>query len=212
MEDHNQDKVKHEREQAATQTKKPGKGPIIALVIVIILAIVAVGGTWYYMNNQAKNDKKAQDAQIQQLQKQVDELKKQGVTKTDKPTTTTTTKTVDEVVAQIVKDIPAKNYAGLSDYMADTVKVVIAASEYQPSVTKAQAIVDMKYLNGGVSPWDFDPTAAELNSYKTGDYKTYLNSAGIFGVASNGYFVAFTLNGSNQISQIFMAVDAELIN
>ena len=190
--------------------QKPGKGPITALVIVIVLAIVAIGGTWYYMNNQAKNDKKAQDEQIQKLQKQVDELKKQGVTKTDKPTTTT--KTVDEVVAQIVKDVPAKNYAGLSDYMADTVKVVIAASEYQPSVTKAQAIVDMEYLNGGVSPWDFDPTDAELNSYKAGDYKTYLNSAGIFGVASNGYFVAFTLNGSNQISQIFMAVDVELIN
>ena len=191
--------------------QKSGKGMIVAVAIVIILAIVAVGGTWYYMNNKAKNDKKAQDAQIQQLQKQLDTLK-QGATKTDKPTTTTTTKTVDEVVAQIVKDVPAKNYAGLSDYMADTVKVVIAASEYQPSVTKAQAIVDMKYLNGGVSPWDFDPTAAELNSYKTGDYKTYLNSAGIFGVASNGYFVAFTLNGSNQISQIFMAVNVDLIN
>ena len=211
MENNNQDKVKHEHEQAAAQTKKPANGAVIALVIAIILAIAAIGGTWYYMKNQAKNDKKAQDEQIQKLQKQVDELKKQGVTKTDKPTTTTT-KTVDEVVAQIVKDVPAKNYAGLSDYMADTVKVVIAASEYQPSVTKAQAIVDMEYLNGGVSPWDFDPTAAELNSYKTGDYKTYLNSAGIFGVASNGYFVAFTLNGSNQISQIFMAVNVELIN
>lgn len=210
MEDHDQDKAKHEHDQAAAQTKKPGKGPIIALVIVIVLAIAAIGGTWYYMDNQAKNDKKAQDEQIQQLQKQVDDLKKQGATKTDKPFTTT--KTVDEVIAQIIKDVPAKNYAGLSDYMADTVKVVIAASEYQPSVTKAQAIVDMEYLNGGVSPWDFDPTAAELNSYKTGDYKTYLNSAGIFGVASNGYFVAFTLNGSNQISQIFMAVNIELIN
>ena len=203
-------KQPHELEKQPNQ--KNGKGMVAALVILIVLAIVAVGGTWYYMNSKAKNDKKAQDEQIQKLQKQVDELKKQGVTKTDKPTTTTTTKTVDEVVAQIVKDVPAKNYAGLSDYMADTVKVVIAASEYQPSVTKAQAIVDMEYLNGGVSPWDFDPTAAELNSYKAGDYKTYLNSAGIFGVASNGYFVAFTLNGSNQISQIFMAVDVELIN
>ena len=56
--------------------QKPGKGPITALVIVIVLAIVAIGGTWYYMNNQSKNDKKAQDEQIQQLQKQVEELNK----------------------------------------------------------------------------------------------------------------------------------------
>ncbi|MEI6742070.1 MAG: hypothetical protein WCK71_03045, partial [bacterium] len=71
----NQDKAKHEHDQAAAQTKKPGKGPITALVIVIVLAIVAVGGTWYYMNNQAKNDKKAQDEQTQKLQKQVSDLK-----------------------------------------------------------------------------------------------------------------------------------------
>jgi len=75
MENNNQDKAKHEHDQAAAQTKKSGKGPITALVIVIILAIIAVGGTWYYMNNQAKNDKKAHDEQIQQLQKQVSDLK-----------------------------------------------------------------------------------------------------------------------------------------
>lgn len=78
MENHNQDEAKHEHEHAATQPKKSGKGLTVALVIVIILAIAAVVGTWYYMNNKAKNDKKTQDAQIQQLQKQVDDLKKQS--------------------------------------------------------------------------------------------------------------------------------------
>ncbi len=58
---------------------KVGKGTVIALVIVIILAIAAVVGTWYYMNNKAKNDKKARDAQIQELQKQVDDLKNKGI-------------------------------------------------------------------------------------------------------------------------------------
>jgi|GEM_PF-5475773 len=58
---------------------KAGKGTVIALVIVIILAIAAVVGTWYYMNNKAKNDKKARDAQIQELQKQVDDLKNKGI-------------------------------------------------------------------------------------------------------------------------------------
>jgi type II secretory pathway pseudopilin PulG len=64
-------KAKHEINQ-----KNPNKGLIAAIVIVIIFSIAAVGGTWYYMNNKCKNDKKAQDAQIQQLQKQIDELKK----------------------------------------------------------------------------------------------------------------------------------------
>lgn len=81
MENNNQDKAKHEHDQAAAQTKKPANGAVIALVIAIILSIAAIGGTWYYMNSKAKNDKKAQDAQIQQLQKQVDDLEKQSATK-----------------------------------------------------------------------------------------------------------------------------------
>ena len=78
MENHNQDKALHEHEHAATQPKKSGKGLTVALVIVIILAIAAVVGTWYYMNNKAKNDKKTKDAQIQQLQKQIDDIKKRS--------------------------------------------------------------------------------------------------------------------------------------
>lgn len=57
--------------------KKSNKGLIAAIIIVIILALAAVGGTWYYMNNKAKKDKKAQEEQIQQLQKQIDELKRE---------------------------------------------------------------------------------------------------------------------------------------
>jgi len=65
----------HQVKQEINQ-KKPNKGLIIALIIVIILAICSVVGTWYYMNNKAKNDIKSQDEQIQQLQNQIQELSK----------------------------------------------------------------------------------------------------------------------------------------
>ncbi|MEI6742069.1 MAG: hypothetical protein WCK71_03040 [bacterium] len=71
-------KQSHELEKQPNQ--KNGKGMVAALVIVIVLAIVAVGGTWYYMNNKCNNEKKAKDEQIQQLQKQIDQLKKDKVT------------------------------------------------------------------------------------------------------------------------------------
>lgn len=70
MEEYHQ--VKHELNQ-----NKSNKGFVAAIIIVIVLAIAAVGGTWYYMNSKAKKDKKAQDEQIQQLQKQIDDLKKE---------------------------------------------------------------------------------------------------------------------------------------
>ena len=71
-------KQPHEMEQMPKQ--KSGNGTVVALVIVMVLAIAALGGLWYYMNNKAENDKKASDAQIQQLQKQLDELKNSAAT------------------------------------------------------------------------------------------------------------------------------------
>lgn len=85
-------------------SQKPGKGAVIALVIVIILAIAAVGGTWYYMNNKAKNDKKAQDAQIQQLQKQVDDLKKQSSAASETADWLTYTDAYDKLSFKYPKD------------------------------------------------------------------------------------------------------------
>lgn len=58
------------------ENKKSRRGIIIVLIVVIVLAILALVGVWYYMNNKAKNEKKTRDDQIQQLQKQVDDLKK----------------------------------------------------------------------------------------------------------------------------------------
>jgi type II secretory pathway pseudopilin PulG len=77
MEEHkeNTEEIKINHDNTPDKPNKSGKGLTVALVIVIILAITAIVGTWYYMSNKAKNDKKAQDAQIQQLQKQVDDLK-----------------------------------------------------------------------------------------------------------------------------------------
>ena len=66
----------HQVKQEINQ-KKPNTGLIVTLIVVAILAIGGVIGTWYYMNNKAKNTKKAQDEQIQQLQKQIDDLNKE---------------------------------------------------------------------------------------------------------------------------------------
>jgi len=83
--------------QADMQHKKKKNGLIAAIIILIILAIAAIGGTWYYMNNKAKNAKKAQDEQIQQLQKQIDDLKKEAESKTSASQTKTFTTQYDKL-------------------------------------------------------------------------------------------------------------------
>ena len=67
-------KQSHEMEQMPQP--KSGMGAVVALVIVIVLAIAALAGLWYFMSSQAKQQQKAKDEQIQQLQTQIDELKK----------------------------------------------------------------------------------------------------------------------------------------
>ena len=78
--------TKHPHESEKQSKQKNSKGMVVALIIVIVLAIAALGGLWYYMNNKAKNDKKACDAQIQQLQKELDELKNSKASSESKTT------------------------------------------------------------------------------------------------------------------------------
>lgn len=69
-------KYEPENERPENYPKRSSKGAIISLIIVIILAIAVVGGTWYYMNNKCKNEKKILESQVQQLKKQVEDLQK----------------------------------------------------------------------------------------------------------------------------------------
>jgi type II secretory pathway pseudopilin PulG len=78
MEQNAHKEVKDENQHEVNKPKKTGKGLIIALVIVIILAIAAIFGIWYFMDSKAKSEKKAQEEQIQQLQKQINDLNKQS--------------------------------------------------------------------------------------------------------------------------------------
>lgn len=58
--------------------KKRGKGLIIAIIVVIVLGLLAVAGTWYYMNKKINDQKAQQQQQIDALNKQIEELKSQS--------------------------------------------------------------------------------------------------------------------------------------
>lgn len=107
--------------------------------------------------------------------------------------------------------VQSGNYAALDGYLADKVNYAIAASSAQGSLTKAQAIKQLEYLNSGTSPWNFDISTATLTKYKAGSYSTYLNDDVIFGTSGNKFFVSFRLDANNKIDQIFMASSTDLL-
>ncbi len=194
--------------------KKNKKVPVLLIVGIIVGIIIACLAIWYVMNSQAQNQKKTYDVKLQQLEKDKQELESQiakAESESKKAESAPATTTLAQTIAKIVAVVPTKNYSDLSSVMADSVNVVIAASEQQGFVTKVQAIADMAYFNSATSPWNFNINAATLATYKNGSYRTYLASAGVFGVSANNYFVAFSLDASNKISQVFMAVNVNLL-
>ena len=96
-------------------------------------------------------------------------------------------------------------------YMADKITYAIAASSGQGTLTKAQAIKQLEYLNNGTKPWNFNIQAATITKYKAGAYSTYLNDDVIFGVSGNKYFVSFHLDSNNKIDQFFISSSTDIL-
>lgn len=191
------------------ERRKTGRKVLLVLLIVLLVAALCVAGTWYYMNKKLVEQKKQQNDAVATLNSKVSDLESQ--LKTAQEATADTKPTASETKAKIIADIPTKKYSDLSSVMADDVNVVITASEKQGKVSKAQAISDLAYLNSGTSPWNFALPTGTINMYKIGSYKTHLASATIFGASANKYFVAFSLDDDNKISQIFMAANTDLL-
>ena len=114
-----------------------------------------------------------------------------------------------DVSEQIKSAIASKNTQALEGYMADTVQVKLEGSECCGTITKAEAISQLSYLNPAVN-WNFDPANPILiNLAKT--VPNYYGSGWIVGVASNEYLASFKLNGQNKIEAYNLASTYKLL-
>jgi cytoskeletal protein RodZ len=87
--------------QTVPEPKKQGKSKAALIAVAILVAIIAGGGMWYYMNYRLQNNKKDNSSQVSQLQASITSLNSQLATaKNSKTTTTTTTQTsTNEITA-----------------------------------------------------------------------------------------------------------------
>lgn len=90
--EHNPDDtvIKASPEPSQPETHKNNKSIVYALIIVIILALVGIGTTWYLMNKNSQQQKADNAKQIQKIQDELDKAKK--ATAYNLPTKTYTTK------------------------------------------------------------------------------------------------------------------------
>ena len=195
------------------QKEQPHKKPCLPLWITLLIGaiLLAIIGylIWLIMNLTSQNATLKENTGAQKAS-----TPSTSQAPTDSPLAATSTCS-DTATASLKENISAAvsshNYAALEGYMADSVNVVIAASEYGGSVTKTQAVSDMAYLTSGTDPWNFAIPAATLTTWRAHFYTTYFSSTSYAGESANHKVVSFDFNCSGKIDQVFMVADSSLL-
>lgn len=195
------------------KARKHRSSPALLILLILIVAGLATAAGYMLRDKDAKEQIKQQQAQIDGLGQQVNKLtadlaaaQGEAADKASEPKQPGQA-TLDNIEAAV----KSGNYAALEGLMASKVNVILAASEGVGMRTPAQAVSDIKYLDSGNDPWDFDLSAATITDYQSGDYKQYFPATAHVGKSANNYVVSFQFDGDSKISGIFMAASAGLL-
>ena len=197
--------------------------PGLSVAVVLLAASTGVLAWQFFEKSDANKQQSAQisglQEELQDVQKDLAKLKNKAggadITPTPTPTVSVTLK--DNVAAAI----ETMNTAALEGYMADSVYVIYAATEYAGDRTPAQAVADLDYLSSATGPWDFDLPAATLQAYQGGYYSDYFGDYDyyisedehphIVGQSSDGYVVSFCIDEDGNINGVFITGSSELL-
>ena len=208
------DKSRQMAIQPASKNRK-SKLKRVGLIVGIFAIIGGVGaGVYFWQESNIQSLQKQHEEEIATLNSTIEALKK-DISDTASKEKSATKDTADAAAAAksaISSAVSSDTFTALGPLMADSVRVIIAASEGMGDRTPAQAMEDLKYLNSASGTWNFDVPAASIADWRTGDYAAYVPAAGgVIGLSSDGYVGIFKLNSESKISDIFMAVNAELM-
>lgn len=208
---------KEEREPILLNANKPTWGKRIWRAIKWLFWIgLLLAGMWYYQQLKIEEltDQKAEVSKQLQESKAAQKKAEEKLAEAQKQlaeTSTSVTVVPPLLLQNVTAAVESGNYAALDGYMADKITYAIAASSGQGTLTKAQALKQLEYLNSGTKPWNFNIDSAVLVKYKSGAYATYLNDDVIFGVSGNKYFVSFHLDSNNKIDQFFISSSTDIL-
>jgi cytoskeletal protein RodZ len=185
------------------------------LLIILVLLLLAVAGYLWWQLRACHTGKKQLEKDKQQLQSQIDKLKKPAVSKAAPEAAALAPACNDTPSASLKENIKAaldtKNTAVFTTYTSNPVRFVIAASEKGDNETPDQAAISLEYTHTATGPWDFSLPAAALAHYDAGFYTDYFDANTYVGKAASGMVAAFDLDCNGKIKQIFVAADEDLL-
>lgn len=110
----------------------------------------------------------------------------------------------------LAASISSGNTAALEGYLTDPVTVTLAATEFQESMTPAEAVPAVDYVIDLTATWNFALPAATLDLYRAGSYSQHFPDDALVGLSSAGAVIAFTMVGLESTA-IFMCIDEGLL-
>jgi hypothetical protein len=128
------------------------------------------------------------------------------------PTPSATPEPEVDVAGDIAAAMNSGDTAALEGYLAPSVHVTYAASEYEGDVSDhALVIQNLTAITGPGITWDFDLPASVIDDYASnpGHYPSYVDdfpSGAVVGRSSDGKVVSFALEGG-VITRVFIALD-----
>lgn len=189
--------------------------PMYLRLLTLTVAGAAILGMYFWQSNELATVRDDYDKQISELQDKISKLQKEAKSASSKKSDEKRTEPTEIPAAtkeNVEAAISSGNTAALESYMGSSVKVILAASEGIGDRTPAQAVGDLAYLNDATAPWDFDLPAATITDWQSGDYASYFpETLRIIGRSADGYVVVFKFNSSGKITDIFMAINDDLL-
>ncbi|MEI6850541.1 MAG: hypothetical protein WCK26_01075 [Candidatus Saccharibacteria bacterium] len=200
--------------------KKSNTKKILIISVAVVLVVTVAGLHWWLYKTDTDADKK-QDDKILSLEKsnssltsQLAEEKLKNKVVLDGPEITLCPNLVigTSLSDNVQASITSGNTAALEGYMADSVNVILAATEgIGPSTPTAAVSAITSFISDATSPWNFALPAATLTKYSSGGYTQYFPTNAEVGKSANGKVISFKFNCDSKIETVFMSVSDELL-
>ncbi|HSW99232.1 MAG TPA: hypothetical protein VLF71_05330 [Candidatus Saccharimonadales bacterium] len=193
---------------------------MVALLVLVGLVLLVVFFAYQFTTVSSQNAQlKTANAA---LQKKVNDLTQQPAGQTGTTsnansssfgakTCTATTPSQSEQ-DDLVAAVENQNYALAKKYMADSVNVVIAGQEKGGQEPQAQALTDLKFLDQGGAPWNFDISGDTLGIWRSHSLKAYFAAPLVVGASADGVVVSFQFDTCAKVSTIFMTGDSTYLS
>ena len=178
------------------------------LVIVILASIVVIGSVMHSWKGQFKGEKKfSRDASVQNLQAQLNALKKE-VAKS-KASATSPAAVQKESASQISseaafeKAVNDKDFTKVEALMATRVFYVIDASDCCGDITKKEAAANLKNYIRSVKSFDFDQDQQVVKQMKVNLADTFAKYT--IGIADNRMVLSYHLDSQGKVDDLMLS-------